>query len=516
LHHPDKGGDAHTFKIIHKGYTEGVRIGTVRASKMMQGKAKAKAKVKSKMPEKQKAPMTAKDAREKRRAETKSALALRRVIKKVREATPDTLESLEKELQAELDRELERCGDLKRKMQEEAKRGLAQGRRHVEYLRRAEESVKEKEEMARKASHAASEESERARRKLMESMTAAEDTQNSQEALRSLRVKRPRAKPVPANATKAKLQATITRWDTGNFKGKTMPDDVQFLPAEQAADWLKEGSCTPVDVRSEKDSGLPGGAAASFTYFQLLTAPEEVASEVHRLREEGKRLLIFSQDGAAMGPCGLVGSLLLDVFGFEDECVFRLQGGFDALKPLMSSGADDGATLESALNARKALAAARKAQKEADAALARAKADLVVFDSASREHLDVLAKGTWDSEDIARSHLAQLSPLLKPLKLESSLVAMLNSAALKLPQQRGPFDSMVFEELGKRFAEKIKALHEEVTDAALRVSQEAIAVKAAAAEVDATRSAGSPKKAATTQAEAKRKWNSELLQPAVA
>ena len=33
------------------------------------------------------------------------------------------------------------------------------------------------------------------------------------------------------------------------------------------------------------------------------------------------------------------GSLLLDVFGFADEAVFRLEGGYDALKPLLESGA---------------------------------------------------------------------------------------------------------------------------------------------------------------------------------
>ena len=33
--------------------------------------------------------------------------------------------------------------------------------------------------------------------------------------------------------------ASISRWDSGSFKGKTMPDEVQTLPAQQAAVWLK-------------------------------------------------------------------------------------------------------------------------------------------------------------------------------------------------------------------------------------------------------------------------------------
>jgi len=203
-----------------------------------------------------------------------------------------------------------------------------------------------------------------------------------------------------------------------------------------------------------------------------------------------------------MGPCGLVGSLLLDVFGFEDDAIFRLQGGFDALKPLLDSGAEDGVSIESALNARKALAAAKKAQREADATLARAKADLVVYDAASREHLDVLAKGTWATEDAARDHLSQFSPLLKPLKLESSLLAMLNNAAMKKPAQRGPFDAMVFSELSKRFAEKLTSLQEEVASAAKEVSEQAAAVKAAQAEVDETRRVcGSPSKPTKSRSE---------------
>jgi len=341
-----------------------------------------------------------------------------------------------------------------------------------------------------------------------------------------------RPKPVAVNATKAKVSQTITRWDSGSFKGKTMPDEVQTLPAEQAAVWLKDNSCHVIDVRSEKGKGTDLLGASSFTYFQFLTTPEELAPEVHRLREAGKRLLIFSQDGADMGPCGLVGSLLLDVFGFEDEAVFRLQGGYDALQPLLESGADSGVTLEFALNARNALTAARKAQKEADAALARCKADLAIYDAASRDHLDVLAKGTWATEDIAREHLSQLSPLLTPLKLESSLVAMLSNAAMKRPAQRGPFDVMVFTELSTRFAQKLKDLHAENQAAAVAVSEQAVVVKAAQQEVEAStpskRSRAkdpffSPKGKASSEAEdaavagkERQPWPANLLKPGIA
>lgn len=439
LHHPDKaGGDADTFKVLHKAYTEGVRICMVRSSKMGNSQVKRLSVTKRN------------EAKAKVRMKPKAEKRVPKEKKPVVEKPPPPPEV------------------------------------KIDPLLLSAQARKELTE------------------KLFEEAAIAPAP-----AAAARKVKRAKPKAVAANASKGKLHAAIARWDTGNFKAKTMPDEVESAAPATAAAWLKEGSCVPVDVRSDIKGSLPGSSCA-FTYFQLLTAPEEVAAEVHRLREDGKRLLIFSQDGASMGPCALVGSLLLDVFGFDDDAVFRLQGGYEALKPLLDCGADNGVTLEAALNARKTLVAAKKAQKEADTALARSKADLAIYSAASREHLNVLDKATWATEDNAREHLVQLSPLLKPLKLESSLLAMLTNAALKRPAQRGPFDSMVFSELGKRFAERIASLQVEVTAAASLVSKQAGVVKAAQAEVDeARRTCGSP--AASPTKKARTSWPSGSL-----
>merc|ERR1711862_406426 len=49
--------------------------------------------------------------------------------------------------------------------------------------------------------------------------------------------------------------------------------------------------------------------------------------EIQKLREDGRRLVFFSQEPGRMGTCGLVGALLLDVFSFKRDLVFRLDGG---------------------------------------------------------------------------------------------------------------------------------------------------------------------------------------------
>merc|ERR1719263_1533869 len=89
-------------------------------------------------------------------------------------------------------------------------------------------------------------------------------------------------------------------------------------------------------------------------------------------------------------------------------------------------------------------------------------------------------KGTEHALD----HLAQLNPLLKPLKLDASTMAMLPVAAAKKPENRGPFDTMVFDELSKRFTDKLDSLRTAVSTAASTGSEKATAAKSAQAEVD--------------------------------
>merc|ERR1719329_2083083 len=77
-HHPDKsGGDARTFKVIHKGYQEGVRVSMVRQSNQMKMRMTAKGKAKvEKADLKAKAGNEARAAKEKRRQESKAFFAI--------------------------------------------------------------------------------------------------------------------------------------------------------------------------------------------------------------------------------------------------------------------------------------------------------------------------------------------------------------------------------------------------------------------------------------------------------
>merc|ERR1719247_3818356 len=89
-------------------------------------------------------------------------------------------------------------------------------------------------------------------------------------------------------------------------------------------------------------------------------------------------------------------------------------------------------------------------------------------------------KGTENAPE----HLAQLNPLLKPLKLDASMMAMLPVAAAKKPEARGPFDTMVFDELSKRFTEQLDYLRNAVSTAASTGSEKTAAATSAQAEVD--------------------------------
>jgi len=93
-----------------------------------------------------------KDMEEKRRLEQKSSLAIRRVIQKVRQATPDNFDELQKELQEVLSQELENCCTQKDRMKEESDKGVEQARKRIEQLneqRKREQDKKDAEEKKR-------------------------------------------------------------------------------------------------------------------------------------------------------------------------------------------------------------------------------------------------------------------------------------------------------------------------------------------------------------------------------
>eukprot|EP00930_Biecheleria_cincta_P010835 TRINITY_DN11318_c0_g2_i1.p1 TRINITY_DN11318_c0_g2~~TRINITY_DN11318_c0_g2_i1.p1 ORF type:complete len:1067 (+),score=292.64 TRINITY_DN11318_c0_g2_i1:81-3281(+) len=94
-----------------------------------------------------------KEAEEKRRQEQKATLAVRRIIQKVRLATPDNIDEIQKELEDVLAQELENCGTQKARIKEESDKGLEQAKKRIETLmeqRKKEQEKKEAEEKKRR------------------------------------------------------------------------------------------------------------------------------------------------------------------------------------------------------------------------------------------------------------------------------------------------------------------------------------------------------------------------------
>jgi len=87
-----------------------------------------------------------KAAEEQKRVESRSTFAIRRIVQKIRICTPETFESLKTELDAEMEKELEKCGTQKEKMQEEVEKGLEAAQKRIDLI--AEERKKAEEKKA--------------------------------------------------------------------------------------------------------------------------------------------------------------------------------------------------------------------------------------------------------------------------------------------------------------------------------------------------------------------------------
>lgn len=92
------------------------------------------------------------EAAVKKKAEQTAALAIRRVIQKVRGSTDDTLQQLKTELSESMAKELETCGSMKEKVKEEADKAVEQTTARLEAAKKAKEDAEAKrKEMQEKA-----------------------------------------------------------------------------------------------------------------------------------------------------------------------------------------------------------------------------------------------------------------------------------------------------------------------------------------------------------------------------
>lgn len=100
--------------------------------------------------QKEEAAKQKKDLEEKRRQEQRSTLAIRRVIQKVRLASPETFAEVQKELQEILEVELENTGSQKERIKEESGKGLEQATKRIDSIKEQRQEELDKKEAEEK------------------------------------------------------------------------------------------------------------------------------------------------------------------------------------------------------------------------------------------------------------------------------------------------------------------------------------------------------------------------------
>lgn len=126
-----------------------------------------------------------------------------------------------------------------------------------------------------------------------------------------------------------------------------------------------------MDVReSENRSGVEVQNSTRLCYSQVVFSPDEAAPTIARLRDAGadKCLVLFSEQPGLMGTCGMVGAILLDVFGIDEQRICRLAGGCVAWEEYLDANPAVARTVETLmmrLERRKRSATARVAKENA-------------------------------------------------------------------------------------------------------------------------------------------------------
>merc|ERR1712137_782468 len=117
-----------------------------------------------------------------------------------------------------------------------------------------------------------------------------------------------------------------------------VPDEVPTITVEELVELLFERNCVPVDVRQPEEKygamadPLPGSAIIG--YLTLLKTPEKAVRQVSDLQErtrkgsDGRCICIYSTPGGSTGNCAVLCCVLMDVFGFKEESMCTLEGGY--------------------------------------------------------------------------------------------------------------------------------------------------------------------------------------------
>lgn len=144
--------------------------------------------------------------------------------------------------------------------------------------------------------------------------------------------------PLSVAAPKVQMRRALDQWEHAYDIGETptVPDDIPFASLDEMTGWILHGECISVDTREETEVRyerraplVPGAVPISFG--DLRASPEKLAPSIGRLLTAGaagKRVVAYSTHGGTSGNCGMCCAVLVDVFGLDPGCVWRLEGGF--------------------------------------------------------------------------------------------------------------------------------------------------------------------------------------------
>eukprot|EP00931_Biecheleriopsis_adriatica_P039524 TRINITY_DN225_c0_g1_i1.p1 TRINITY_DN225_c0_g1~~TRINITY_DN225_c0_g1_i1.p1 ORF type:complete len:446 (-),score=195.29 TRINITY_DN225_c0_g1_i1:128-1465(-) len=150
--------------------------------------------------------------------------------------------------------------------------------------------------------------------------------------------------------------------------------------------------------------------------------------------------------------------------------------------------ADLQASSEAVLTAKAALIKREEEQKAGDAELVATQASKAELDEAVTGVFQTLKAGAWEDAEQAKQHFQAMAPLAVKIAVDESLKTAMQSVLLKKPEQRGPFDATVIDELDKCFQAKIGELTQ-ILDAGKPASEaRAAAVAEAKAALEAAES----------------------------
>jgi hypothetical protein len=135
--------------------------------------------------------------------------------------------------------------------------------------------------------------------------------------------------------------------------------------------------------------------------------------------------------------------------------------------------------------AQAALQEATAAQKQGSESMSLISDEKAAYEAAMKDSFTPLKDGAPEVASNSKQHVEVILPLCKPIGLDQSLLNAFPSAAAKKLDDRGTFDSMVFQQLEEDISKHIASLAEKLSSGAPAAAEHMVAVQTAQAVVDA-------------------------------